>query len=96
MLHPALILTWWLRTQANDNVNLQTYHDEDRASLASVSRLFTEIQSELDEQGISYDESGNPTLSPIDFYISLLNGWVWECSTVIEQRLRLAQTRFNQ
>lgn len=92
---PALILAWWLHIQ-NIDTNIQSsYSDEERASMAFVNRIFSEIRSELDEQGISYDESGNARLSPIEFYVSLLNGWVWECSAVIEQRLKFAQARLT-
>jgi hypothetical protein len=70
--------------------------DEDRAAATSVQRIFDEILNELDEQGITYDSSGAASLSPIDFYVSLLNGWVWKCSAAIEDRLRRIKSRLER
>lgn len=88
----ALLLAWWLHIQADDNEGLS---NDDDQNFVALRRALEEIQTELDEQEVSYDNSGNVSLSPIDFYVSLLSGWVWKCSTVIEQRLRLAQTRLK-
>lgn len=75
-----------------DTIATTAHTEEEGAAALSVQRIFEEILTELDEQGISYNSSGAPSLNPIDFYVSLLNGWVWKCSTAIEKRLRVVQT----
>lgn len=85
----ALILAWWLCVRGEAQQPGQEPHaDEEQADAAVVQRLFDDISNELDEQGIAYDESGRPLLSPIDFYLSVLDGRVWKCATAMEQRLR--------
>ncbi|ETN39746.1 uncharacterized protein HMPREF1541_05972 [Cyphellophora europaea CBS 101466] len=87
----ALILAWWLncRGQGQERGEEETSSTEDdRAAAAVVQRLFDDILNELDEQGVSYDESGNPVLSPVDFYLSVLDGRVWRCATIMDKRLR--------
>lgn len=95
----ALILAWWLhlnkRTGHVQAAEHQSSMTQDSAGVTVINRLFDDILNELDEQGIYYDKSGNPVLSPIDFYISVLDGRVWKCATTMEKRLRNFATRLN-
>ncbi|KPI41947.1 uncharacterized protein AB675_5498 [Cyphellophora attinorum] len=95
---PALILAWWLHIEGNivpRSGEALLASTQDAAGAAAIQRMFEEILSELDEQGIYYDESGNPALSPIDFYVSVLDGRVWKCATTMETRLRNFATRLK-
>ncbi|KAJ9606189.1 hypothetical protein H2200_009150 [Cladophialophora chaetospira] len=87
----ALILAWWLHLYGDNIMNSggENYaSDDERALASSVKRILTEIQDELEEQGSFCRTPGGPRLDAIGFYTSLCRDWVWECSSLIESRLR--------
>jgi hypothetical protein len=95
----ALILAWWLRIDGDQplrTADIVTDSEGTYAAATLIQRLFQDILHELDEQGIYYDESGNPVLSPVDFYTSVLDGRVWKCATVMERRLQRFASRLKE
>lgn len=78
----ALVLAWWLQV-GTPTVPPST--NEEHAADMMVKKLFDDIAEEIDEQGVLQDSA---SLSPVEFYLSVLDGRVWKCATVMEQRLR--------
>jgi hypothetical protein len=80
----ALVLAWWLHV---DTIDAEATTNEERADALMVKKLFDEIREEIGEQNTLQDAM-SITLNPIDFYLSVLDGRVWKCATIMEQRLR--------
>lgn len=71
------------------NHSLQDYtSDEDRTVAGAVKRIFSDILDEMDEQGTFFPPLAGVHLNAIEFYTSLCRDSVWQCSSLIESRLR--------
>ncbi|KEF59861.1 uncharacterized protein A1O9_04709 [Exophiala aquamarina CBS 119918] len=82
---------WWLHLYGDSvlDPSSSTYASkDDRALAVAVAKIFSGIMNELDEQGTFHRPHSSACLDAIEFYTYLCRDWVWECSSVIESRLR--------